>query len=138
MSKKLLMGIGDGGGMTDGGYIGDITQITGWQTVQTEYEMTVDTLTVRSTGTYAMFYNNNIPAEGGSRFLIEGYFVRGGTDSWIASQETAYLKDHMIDDTHFSLELKASVRGKTTSIQVQVRGGASEDTEIVFTKIYLE
>lgn len=131
-------GGGSGGGMTDGGYMGDITQITGWQTVQTEYEMTADTLTVRSTRTYAMFYNNSIPVEGGNRFLIEGYIVRGGTDSWISSQEVVCLKDHMIDDTHFSLELKASISGKTTSIQIQVRGGAPEDTEIVFTKIYLE
>ncbi len=124
--------------MTDGGYLGDITQITGWQTVQTEYEMTTDTLTVRSTGNHAIFYNNSIPVEGGSRFLIEGYIVRGGADSWIASQEIVYLKDHMVDDTHFSLELKASVSGKATSIQIQVRGDEPEDTEIVFTKIYLE
>lgn len=130
--------IAGGGGMTDGGYLGDITQITGWQTVQTEYEMTADTLTVRSTGTYAVFYNNSIPVEGGSRFLIEGYIVRGGTDSWISSQGIVHIKDHMIDDTHFSLELKASISGEVTSIQVQVRGGEPEDTEIVFTKIYLE
>ena len=34
---------GNGGGMTDGGHIGDITQITGWNTVQSEYEITEET-----------------------------------------------------------------------------------------------
>ena len=129
---------GNGGGMTDGGYIGDITQITGWNTVQSEYEITEDALTVRSTGNYSMFYNNNIPAEGGSKFLIEGYITKGGTNTWISSNDLAYLKDNMIDDTHFSLELRANVANKMVNLQVQLRANESEDTEVVFTKIYLE
>lgn len=142
MSKKLLMSSGEGmtngGGMTDGGYIGDITQITGWNTVQSEYEITEDALTVRSTGNYSMFYNNNIPAEEGSRFLIEGYITKGGTNTWISSYDLVYLRDNMIDDTHFSLELRANVVNKMVSLQIQLRANESEDTEVVFTKIYLE
>lgn len=142
MSKKLLMSSGEGmtngGGMTDGGYIGDITQITGWNTVQSEYEITEDALTVRSTGNYSMFYNNNIPAEEGSRFLIEGYITKGGTNAWISSYDLTYLRDNMIDDTHFSLELRANVVNKMVSLQIQLRANESEDTEIVLTKIYLE
>ena len=129
---------GNGGGMTDGGYIGDITQITGWNTVQSEYEITEETLTVRSTGNYSMFYNNNIPAEGGSKFLIEGYITKGGTNTWISSNDLVYLKDNMIDDTHFSLELRANVSNKMVNLQVQLRANESENTEVVFTKIYLE
>ena len=129
---------GNGGGMTDGGYIGDITQITGWNTVQSEYEITEETLTVRSTGNYSMFYNNSIPAEGGSKFLIEGYITKGGTNTWISSNDLVYLKDNMIDDTHFSLELQANVSNKTVNLQVQLRASEPEDTEVVFTKIYLE
>lgn len=129
---------GNGGGMTDGGYIGDITQITGWNTVQSEYEITEDALTVRSTGNYSMFYNNNIPAEDGSKFLIEGYITKGGTNTWISSYDLVYLKDNMIDDTHFSIELRANVTNKTVNLQIQLRANESEDTEIVLTKIYLE
>ena len=44
----------------------------------------------------------------------------------------------MIDDTHFSLELQANVANKMVSLQIQLRANESEDTEIVFTKIYLE
>lgn len=129
---------GNGGGMTDGGYIGDITQITGWNTVQSEYEITEDALTVRSTGNYSMFYNNNIPTEDGSKFLIEGYITKGGTNTWISSYDLAYLKDNMIDDTHFSIELRANITNKTVNLQIQLRANESEDTEIVLTKIYLE
>ena len=129
---------GSGGGMTDGGHIGDITQITGWNTVQSEYEITEETLTVRSTGNYSMFYNNNIPAEEGSKFLIEGYITKGGTNTWISSNDLVYLRDNMIDDTHFSLELQANVSNKTVNLQVQLRASEPEDTEVVFTKIYLE
>lgn len=129
---------GNGGGMTDGGYIGDITQITGWNTVQSEYEITEDTLTVRSTGNHSIFYNNNIPVEDGSKFLIEGYITKGGTNTWISSYDLAYLRDNMIDDTHFSIELRANVTNKTVNLQIQLRASESEDTEIVFTKIYLE
>ena len=129
---------GNGGGMTDGGYIGDITQITGWNTVQSEYEITEDTLTVRSTGNHSMFYNNNIPVEEGSKFLIEGYITKGGTNTWISSYDLAYLRDNMIDDTHFSIELRANVVNKVVSLQIQLRANESEDTEVVFTKIYLE
>lgn len=129
---------GNGGGMTDGGYIGDITQITGWNTVQSEYEITEDTLTIRSTGNHSIFYNNNIPAEDGSKFLIEGYITKGGTSTWISSYDLAYLRDNMIDDTHFSIELRANVTNKTVNLQIQLRANESEDTEIVFTKIYLE
>lgn len=129
---------GNSGGMTDGGYIGDITQITGWNTVQSEYEITEDTLTVRSTGNYSMFYNNNIPAEDGSKFLIEGYITKGGTNTWISSYDIVYLRDNMIDDTHFSVELRANITNKTVNLQMQLRASESEDTEVVFTKIYLE
>lgn len=129
---------GDGGGMTDGGYIGDITQITGWNTVQSEYEITEDTLTIRSTGNHSIFYNNNIPAEDGSKFLIEGYITKGGTSTWISSYDLVYLRDNMIDDTHFSIELRANVTNKTVNLQIQLRASESEDTEIVITKIYLE
>lgn len=111
----LFGGGGNGGGMTDGGCIGDITQITGWNAVQAEYEITEDALTVRSTGSYSMFYNNNIPTTGGSKFLIEGYITKGGTNTWISSYDLAYLRDNMIDDTHFSLELRANVANKAVS-----------------------
>ena len=129
---------GDGGGMTDGGCIGDITQITGWNTVQSEYEITEDTLTVRSTGNHSVFYNNNIPTIGGSKFLIEGYITKGGTNTWISSYDLVYLRDNMIDDTHFSIELQANVVNKMVNLQIQLRASESEDTEIVITKIYLE
>ena len=129
---------GNGGGMTDGGCIGDITQITGWNAVQAEYEITEDALTVRSTGSYSMFYNNNIPTTGGSKFLIEGYITKGGTNTWISSYEPAYLRDNMIDDTHFSIELRANVANEKVNLQIQLRASESEDTEVVFTKIYLE
>lgn len=129
---------GDGGGMTDGGYIGDITQITGWNTVQAEYEITEDALTVRSIGNHSVFYNNNIPTTGGSKFLIEGYITKGGTNTWISSYDLVYLRDNMIDDTHFSVELRANVVNKMVNLQIQLRASESEDTEIVITKIYLE
>lgn len=129
---------GDGGGMTDGGYIGDVTQITGWNTVQAEYEITEDALTVRSIGNHSVFYNNNIPTTGGSKFLIEGYITKGGTNTWISSYDLVYLRDNMIDDTHFSVELRANVVNKMVNLQIQLRASESEDTEIVITKIYLE
>ena len=129
---------GDGGGMTDGGYIGDITQITGWNTVQAEYEITEDALTIRSIGNHSVFYNNGIPTTGGSKFLIEGYITKGGTNTWISSYDLVYLRDNMIDDTHFSIELRANVVNKMVNLQIQLRANESEDTEIVITKIYLE
>lgn len=127
-----------GGGMTNGGCLGDLTTIVGWQTVQSEYEMTSETLTVRSTGTYSMFYHNNLPTTGGSTFIIEGYVTKGGANTWISSYDTAYLRDNMIDDTHFSIELRANVTNKVVNFQIQLRANESEDTEIVFTKICLE
>ena len=127
-----------GGGMTNGGCLGDLTTIVGWQTVQSEYEMTSETLTVRSTGTYSMFYHNNLPTTGGSTFIIEGYVTKGGANTWISSYDTAYLRDNMIDDTHFSIELRANVTNKVVNFQTQLRADESEDTEIVFTKICLE
>ena len=126
------------GGMTNGGYLGDLTTIEGWQTVQSEYEMTSETLTVRSTGTYSMFYHNNLPTTGGSTFIIEGYVTKGGANTWVSSHDIIYLRDNMIDDTHFSIELRANVTNKVVNFQTQLRADESGDTEIVFTKIYLK
>ena len=100
--------------------------------------MTSETLTARSTGTYSMFYHNNLPTTGGSTFIIEGYVTKGGANTWVSSYDTAYLRDNMIDDTHFSIELRANVTNKVVNFQIQLRASESEDTEIVFTKIYLE
>ena len=44
----------------------------------------------------------------------------------------------MIDDTHFSIELRANVTNKVVNFQTQLRADESGDTEIVFTKIYLK
>ncbi len=140
MSKKLLFTKADipKGGMQDGGYLGDITQISGWMTVSSEYELTEEFLKVRSLGNYAMFFNNSIYVTGGLWFKIEGYIVTGGQDTWISSRDIVYLRDNMIDSTHFRLELPASIMNSYVNFQVQVRGDSPSQTEIVFTKIYLE
>ena len=86
LGDSITYGFGRGG-MTNGGYLGDLTTIVGWQTVQSEYEMTSETLTVRSTGTHSMFYHNNLPTTGGSTFIIEGYVAKGGSNTWISSYD---------------------------------------------------
>lgn len=127
----------DSGDLTDGGLLGNITQITGWNTVNSEYTLTDKALTIKSLGSYSMFYHNGIPATGGTTLTLEGYIVKGGEDTWVYSGNTYYVKDAMIDDTRFKMELTPSIGYNGLTLQIQVQGSSPVNTEIVFTKIYL-
>lgn len=127
----------DSGNLTDGGLLGDITQITGWNKVNTEYTLTDKALTIKSLGNYSMFYHNGIPTRGGTTLTLEGYIVKGGEDTWIYSGSTHYVRDAMIDDTRFKMEVTPSIGYNGLTLQIQVQGSSPENTEIVFTKIYL-
>lgn len=127
----------DSGDLTDGGLLGDITQITGWNKVNIEYTLTDKALTIKSLGNYSMFYHNGIPTRGGTTLTLEGYIVKGGEDTWIYSGSTHYVRDAMIDDTRFKMEITPSIGYNGLTLQIQVQGSSPENTEIVFTKIYL-
>lgn len=128
----------DSGDMTNGGLLGDITKITGWNTVNSEYILTDKTLTLKSLGNYSMFLHNNIPVNNGATLTFEGYIVKGGTDTWVSSKNLAHIKDHMITDTRFKFDLEPSINYGKLAIQIQLQGSSMENTEIVFTKIYLK
>lgn len=126
------------GDLTDGGLLGDVSQITGWNAVNAEYTLTDKSLTIKSLGNYSMFFHNNITVEGGTVLTLEGHIVSGGKDTWVYSKNTLYVKDFMIDDTRFKMDLDASINHGSLVLQIQVQGSSTEATEIVFTKIYLK
>ncbi len=85
-----------------------------------------------------MFLHNNIPVNNGATLTFEGYIVKGGTDTWVSSKNLAHIKDHMITDTRFKFDLEPSINYGKLAIQIQLQGASTENTEIVFTKIYLK
>lgn len=127
-----------GGDFTDCGHLGDLTQVTDWITANATYTMTDTTLTIKSNGNYSMFVHNSLPATEGTTLILEGYFVSGGSDSWASSQTIMYFRDCMTSDTHFYMELPASVNDESTILQIQVQGSSNVLTEMVLTKVYLQ
>ena len=142
MSKKLLFNntsTSNDGTLNNGGLLGDITTINSWTLVKCNYEYKNNCLVIKSFENYSMFLNNNLYITGiGTNLRLEGVVISGGSATWFTcGGSPIYLKDCLIDDTHFAIDITVYMKGSYMSLQIQVRGPEDVDTELKITKMFL-